>query len=134
MINKLLTFILCFTVSTVAFSQTTKTTLSLLQAKQWKMRLKNNYVYFDIYEDNGKLLSRSGDELKERTYSYYLSNAIDTVFDEKKMGKSENGKYIICLFSNDKKMPSVFEIITLNDSYMALKHLRYCIIEEFDAK
>lgn len=129
---KLLACLLCLLVSTLAFSQEIRTTLSLLQGKQWKMRLKNNHVSLYIYKNEGKLLSQSGKILRERPNSYYLSDTIDTVFDARKIGKSESGKYLIELTPNDEAV--AFEIVTLNDHYLVLKHVRYRVIEEFDAQ
>ena len=45
---------------------------------------------------------------------YYLSDVIDTVFDESKVGRVENGKYIVQLGKGGKTW--VHEIIVLNDS------------------
>jgi len=52
--------------------------------------------------------------------NYYLSDTVETVFDESKIGKSTSGRYIIERSSWDGEI-FVFEILELTDSKLKLK-------------
>lgn len=128
---KLLACLLCLLVSTVAFSQEIRTTLSLLQGKQWKMRINSSEICFvRSFTVDGQAISKTdGIEVKDK---YYLSDSIEIHFNKNKMRKMDTGKYIIyCTSSYDLV---VFEILELNDTYLNLKNLVNPGVLEYDSQ
>ena len=60
------------------------------------------------------------DELRIFNYRYYLSSSPDTVFDSNKIGKNQNGKYII---EADGNYVFVSKILKLTDTELVLINL-----------
>lgn len=63
-------------------------------------------------------------ELKVYVTPYYLSDTLDPVFDEKKVGKSTTGKYLIENVGDINKIVTVtYEIVELSEKKMVQKNL-----------
>jgi hypothetical protein len=52
---------------------------------------------------------------------YYLSDSIEQKFDSLKIGKNQNGKYII---GKNKSYIGIFEIINLDEENLSIKNVR----------
>ena len=76
-------------------------TMDLLTSVIWQMEYKyrqnNNDGYFSKYgnEDYSTMYIQDGVAKSMGSRAYYLSDEIEETFDENKIGKIKNGKYII---------------------------------------
>lgn len=78
-------------------------TYGLLFTDEWECK-------FFRFDDNNEM------KISDIDLYCYLSNEIDTVFDSSKIGKVENGKYIIEGFIHNKKVRNVYEIKFIDES------------------
>ena len=80
------------------FAQEQKTTQELLTSTKWEPQdffYEGDYGYVRYTKTEYFTKMKINDELRIFNYRYYLSSTQDTVFDSKKIGKNNNGKYII---------------------------------------
>ena len=96
-------------------------TLDMLMAYKWKYTPREHVVVYNTYNAN-IIESQNIFEHDELTFNslYYLSNEIETVFEQSKVGEIKNGKYII-IFNDKKNNHSVSEIIELNELNLIIK-------------
>jgi hypothetical protein len=117
-----------YDVSAQLIKQPKPTTMDKLINKNWVMLLNNlgdlsvkeRYLTTQrtatfVYQGNSSVA----------ILNFYLSNQIETSFDYNKVGNTANGKYIISILNNGNTDTfSVYEIITLTNTYMELKSLK----------
>ena len=75
-----------------------KTTQELLTSTKWEPQdffANGNYGYVKYTKTEFFTKMNIDGELRIFNYRYYLSSSQDTVFDSNKIGKNNNGKYII---------------------------------------
>lgn len=125
-------FLICLNfISVTGIGQIEKTDIEKLKSYPWKYKGLKDCK--DIYSNNtikhfaGKYMGVD---------KFYLSESIDSIFIEKKMGAKSNGKYMHVIAMRNKNykgsLPlSIFEIIELNDERMKLKIIETGIIVEF---
>lgn len=106
-------------------SQTAKTTQELLMSTKWEPQdffANGDYGYVKYTKTEYFTKMKIDGELRIFNYRYYLSSSQDTVFDSNKIGKNNNGKYII---TSTPKGYYVFisEILELTDTKLVLRDL-----------
>ena len=106
-------------------SQTAKTTQELLMSTKWEPQdffANGDYGYVKYTKTEYFTKMKIDGELRIFNYRYYLSSSSDTVFDSNKIGKNNNGKYII---TSTPKGYYVFisEILELTDTKLVLRDL-----------
>lgn len=105
------------------FAQEQKTTQELLTSTKWEPQdffAKGNYGYVKYTETEYFTKMKINDELRVFNYRYYLSSSQDTVFDSNKIGKNNNGKYII---EDGGDYVFVSKILKLTDTELVLINL-----------
>jgi hypothetical protein len=123
-IKKIITASLIFVLSTLSFiscAQENKTTLELLQGKDWEMRTSVNMSTQSKYTDKQVSYYLNG-EFAVSNY-FYLSDNIEKSFNKIKVGKNQNGKYII--EENAPDNIGVFEIIELNEEKLEIRYIKH---------
>ena len=134
MVNKrffLLIAILTVVISSVAAQE--KTTLDKLAGKEWYNVRHDKTVKSEYYVTTGQVRYFVKNETFQSEHKgfFYLSDSIDSVFDEAKVGKAVNGKYIVYpLTGVDKsgkeyKSASVCEILELTDNKLVIQVVRF---------
>ena len=134
MVNKrffLLIAMLTVVISSVAAQE--KTTLDKLAGKEWFFVRHDNEVCGEIYSIAGmvKYFYESNASRNYHEGFFYLSDSIDSVFDESKIGKAVNGKYIVYPLTgvdkngNEYKSASVCEILELTDNKLVIEVVRF---------
>ena len=104
-------------------SQTVKTTQELLTSTKWEPQdffYEGDYGYVRYTKTEYFTKMKINDELRIFNYRYYLSSSPDTVFDSNKIGKNQNGKYII---EADGNYVFVSKILKLTDTELVLINL-----------
>ncbi len=106
-------------------AQEQRSQLEILASYEWHNYLPE-YEVLDIYiytEDELNISSYLFKHSLEQhnTYPFYLSDEPDKEFDESKVGKAQNGKYIV--FKDKNSRAKVDEIRTLNDEELVLKSM-----------
>ena len=94
-------------------------------AKKWKTEKAKTNMKFT----NTKIIF-SNCYLLNFKYEYYLSDAIDTVFDKSKLGNSHSGRYIISKHPKDKDSifnTSIDEILMLTDNTLIVRSIPFLI-------
>ncbi|MCD7963891.1 MAG: hypothetical protein LUF90_10200 [Rikenellaceae bacterium] len=106
-----------------AFAQD-KTNMQILTANPWKRRSENIQGYYREYKNNRIYITQYyQNEKYTYNYPFYLSDTIDLEFDHNKIGKNQNGKYIV--FLNEKTdITSCYEITHINQLGMTLKSMK----------
>ena len=108
-------------------------TLDRLQGKTWRNQWPVGYEndgYWEFTYSNDKetfvLYNSEGKPYPSRNRSFYLSDQIENQFDDSKVGKSKNGKYLTI-----KTIPqsgpsgiSILEISKLTDTEFTMKSLK----------
>jgi hypothetical protein len=84
--------LIAFTAFT-AISQNNPTTLDKLQASTWEHKTSVSNTMTAVYDSEQIIKTLNGE--RYMTFEYYLSDRIDTVFDETKIGQVPNGKYLV---------------------------------------
>ena len=107
------------------FAQEQKTTQELLTSTKWEPQdffANGNYGYVKYTKTEFFTKMKIDGELRIFNYRYYLSSSPDTVFDSNKIGKNNNGKYII---TSTPKGYYVFisEILELTATKLVLRDL-----------
>ena len=105
------------------FAQEQKTTLELLTSTKWEPQdffANGNYGYVKYTETKYFTKMKIDGELRIFNYRYYLSSSQDTVFDSNKIGKNNNGRYII---RKSGKYVLISEILELTDTKLVLRNL-----------
>lgn len=106
-----------------AFAQGQKTTQELLTSTNWEPQ---DFFYegdcgYIKYTKTQDIYIEKIDNKIDRVYSnYYLSSSPDTVFDSNKVGKNNNGKYII---RDGGDYVFVSEILELTATKLVLRNL-----------
>ena len=116
--------------SIVGLSQDKKSDIEKLKSNTWMYQGLKDCK--DIYPNN-TIRHIAGDYVVKD--KFYLSDSIDSIFVEKKVGTKSNGKYIHTIAMRDKndKRPSplsVFEIIVLTDEKLSLKYIETGVVVE----
>ena len=104
-------------------SQTAKTTQELLTSTKWEPQdffANGNYGYVKYTKTEFFTKMKIDGELRIFNYRYYLSSSQDTVFDSNKIGKNNNGKYII---RKSGKYVIISEILELTATKLVLRNL-----------
>lgn len=104
-------------------SQTAKTTQELLTSTKWEPQdffANGDYGYVRYTKTEYITKMKIDGELRIFNYRYYLSSSSDTVFDSNKIGKNQNGKYII---EADGNYVFVSKILKLTDTELVLINL-----------
>lgn len=123
--KNLLLILITLVASQCLFSQSSTTTLGRLVNKEWKMIFpsEKQYVYTDSY--NNEIITTvfvyNNSEVKLFS-KFYLSDDIDSTFNENNMGKVYDGKYLVK--KNEKGDVSVFEILNISNNTLKLKNIR----------
>ena len=106
-----------------AFAQGQKTTQELLTSTKWEPQdffYEGDYGYVRYTKTEYVTKMKIDGELRLFNYRYYLSSSPDTVFDSNKIGKNNNGKYII---EDGGYYVFVSEILELTATKLVLKNL-----------
>lgn len=101
------------------------TTMDLLTNKRWAVLGSEHIAYsYSIFtkefEFHHTELFEYG--IYDDVRPYYLSDEPDSIFDDTKIGKSINGKYLIKKIENGKALAEYISV--LNDNSMVLKHVQ----------
>ena len=115
-------------------SQNNPTTLDKLQANTWEHKSSLSRTHTAVYDAEQVVNYLNGE--KSMIYEYYLSDRIDTVFDETKIGQLPNGKYLVKRsktsiddgIEKEVTVPNrfgVFEIKQLNRNWLALRYIKH---------
>ena len=105
------------------FAQEQKTTQELLTSTKWEPQdffYEGDYGYVRYTKTEYITKMKINDELRIFNYRYYLSSSPDTVFDSNKIGKNNNGKYII---RKSGKYVLISEILELTATKLVLRNL-----------
>ena len=105
------------------FAQGQKTTQDLLTSTKWEPQdffYEGDYGYVRYTKTEYVTKMKIDGELRLFNYRYYLSSSPDTVFDSNKIGKNNNGKYII---EDGGYYVFVSEILELTATKLVLKNL-----------
>ncbi len=121
-----------------------KYVLTILQNKDWMLQNSPVLRYYDVIErfSSTEFIQTMVYEGKEYSIKslYYLSDSIPTSFEHQKVGKVQNGKYVIGLFTRKDgeggqyKEMVAYEILEMTDQYLKKKNLQSAIVLEFKAK
>jgi len=126
--------IMSFVLPLTLFSQETKTTLQMLKATKWSPKANCNYSSGRVYLNDSIIDTFSfGTTVTPIVFKYYLSDSIVSSFDHNKIGKIENGNYIIT-FNLINHNISIFKIVQLTDSFLELKDQANNLVTLFEAK
>jgi len=128
--KKIILTIVILAINITVYSQDTLSVMDKLMATTWKVQTTpdgapdNNYLALVKYTETNKARTISYDD---KSYTadigdYYLNDSFDTQFDDSRVGKIFNGKYIITKNKKNSSI-SVFEIIKLDESELILKNL-----------
>lgn len=110
-----------------------KTIAGMLQEKEWVMQFPHKVEFSMeikfIGNDYVGVFKFEGKEVEARS-PYYLSDEVNWMFNEQKVGCTENGKYIIV--NENRKNPKtgpykeviIYEILKLTETELQLKNLR----------
>jgi len=120
----ILSFSLC---STLLFAQE-KSVQEQLMSKEWMLDATETRSYdiaLDFAEKELLLFIIIRGERSSTSVPYYLSDSIETQFDNSKVGKRTNGKYIVYSYSGEKN-DSFFieEILELTDNLLKYKDIK----------
>ena len=132
-ISILLYVLIAFTAFT-AISQNNPTTLDKLQATTWEHKTSVTETTTAVYDAEQIIKRRNGEIYM--TFEYYLSDRIDTVFDETKIGQVPNGKYLVRRsktlihdgVEKESTVPNrftVYEIKQLNKNWLAFRYSKH---------
>lgn len=105
------------------FAQGQKTTQELLTSTNWEPQdffYEGDYGYVRYTQTEYITKMKINGELRIFNYRYYLSSSQDTVFDSNKIGKNNNGKYII---RDGGDYVFVRKILKLTDTELVLINL-----------
>ncbi|WP_455586327.1 hypothetical protein [Bacteroides sp.] len=106
------------------WGQEKKSAMDILTSKGWKWQstVKGYNEYYE-FTKNECIWTICFDQKKEEgtveNRPYYLSETKDTVFNKQKVGKNNEGKYLIFLQKNHEIL--VFEILELNENKLYVK-------------
>ena len=106
-----------------AFAQGKKTTQELLTSTNWEPQdffYEGDYGYVRYTKTEYVTKMKIDGELRLFNYRYYLSSSPDTVFDSNKIGKNNNGKYII---EDGGDYVFISKILELTDTKLVLINL-----------
>ena len=104
-------------------SQTAKTMQELLMSTNWEPQdfFDEGDCGYIKYTKTKDIYIEKINNTIDRVYSnYYLSSSPDTIFDSNKVGKNNNGKYII---RDGGKYVFISEILKLTDTELVLRNL-----------
>ena len=105
------------------FAQGQKTTQELLTSTNWEPQdffYEGDYGYVRYTQTEYITKMKINGELRIFNYRYYLSSSQDTVFDSNKIGKNNNGKYII---EDGGDYVFISEILELTATKLVLRNL-----------
>lgn len=105
------------------FAQEQKTTQELLTSTNWEPQdffYEGDYGYVRYTQTEYITKMKINGELRIFNYRYYLSSSPDTEFDSNKIGKNNNGKYII---EDGGDYVFISEILELTDTKLVLRNL-----------
>lgn len=105
------------------FAQEQKTTQELLTSTNWEPQdffYEGDYGYVRYTQTEYITKMKINGELRIFNYRYYLSSSQDTVFDSNKIGKNNNGKYII---EDGGDYVLISEILELTATKLVLRNL-----------
>lgn len=105
------------------FAQGQKTTQELLTSTNWEPQdffYEGDYGYVRYTQTEYATKMKINGELRIFNYRYYLSSSQDTVFDSNKIGKNNNGKYII---EDGGDYVFISEILELTATKLVLRNL-----------
>ena len=105
------------------FAQGQKTTQELLTSTNWEPQdffANGDYGYVRYTQTEYATKMKIDGELRIFNYRYYLSSSPDTEFDSNKIGKNNNGKYII---RDGGDYVFVRKILKLTDTELVLINL-----------
>jgi hypothetical protein len=127
-----LLFILVANLASVTSYGQTSFKLSDLQGKVWIQQGLGNQLNEEQYENQKLVITLNKKYTVE--FEYYLSDNLDNSFDQSKVGKIMEGKYIIrrALRDNSAQTPirvSTFEIIELSQNKLVLKNSKQNLLE-----
>lgn len=142
--NVILFFALFAAVIGPKLNANAQTNLSILQSKTWVMQFPSvqTYTVTVNYKTTGEelnILSYDG-KVNNFVYRYYLSNSIESTFNSAKVGKADDGKYIIAEQETKQeggpimKIVAVYEILKLDANNLELKNLRNSSILTYKPK
>lgn len=105
------------------FAQGQKTTQELLTSTNWEPQdffYEGDYGYVRYTQTEYITKMKINGELRIFNYRYYLSSSQDTEFDSNKIGKNNNGKYII---EDGGDYVFISEILELTATKLVLRNL-----------
>ena len=114
-------------------AQHNNSVMDLLKAKTWKMSVGTSgdmYITLDYSNTKETATVKMRSETEIIYGDYYLSNSVDSLFDEAKIGQNTQGNYLIVSRNGDL---SVFEIVSINDQELALKSIDTQNISKYKA-
>lgn len=120
-----LLFIVCFWSIGISFAQEKQTALDKLMAKEWCFEFPDHTI-IGIKDFNREniiitIVIEKGQSTSVQKL-YHLSDTPEPVFDRSKVGKVEQGSYII-EFDEETKETGVYRIIVLTDRIFTLQYL-----------
>lgn len=121
------------------YGEKKETIHTILRGGTWKAKVENNnkvieigqsftskkYIEYAIFSKAGKF---------ECEYDYYLSETPDETFKKDKVGKSQNGKYIISKLSSGEGITYVDEILEITPTFLKTKRIGGDKIIEMERK
>ncbi len=116
-------------------------TLDKLMAKTWEYQYPAGYdnstsvkTKYSCCIQTTILYGRIGGEYGTLDQSFYLSDNIETEFDDSKVGKNQNGRYLVVKGTHEMLKISVFEILKLDVTEFKIKSVENSpIISTFKA-
>ena len=119
-------------VQTSLLAKEPKTTMELLTSHTWIWEAtpahyeSGEFIGSYYIFDNKTLMSSVRNvgvaPFDYETY-YYLSDELEYKFDESKVGKVQNGKYVICAYVKNTEILVLYEIVELTDKVLKIKVL-----------
>ena len=81
-----------------------------------------SYITYSLTQEIDSVFTEKG-EIEQYMTEYYLSDTIDTVFDQSKVGKTVSGKYLITRHGSKDSDVFIMEVVFMSEHKMMLKIL-----------
>ena len=136
-----ITITVCLLLLSVGVFAQSSTTMQKLINKEWVYIFTNPEAYIDHAWKEIFTTAERITTILVKGYptsgaaDFHLSDQIETTFDYGKVGNVQNGKYIIQYIPDlrGETIFSVYEIITLTDTYLEIKSLKSGFIFRYNA-
>lgn len=123
--------VLVFICLSASDKQEQKSVMDILISKEWNMQGMSDKTYSVKYTRTEKYAYFNGQLLGIQ--DYYLSDAIDSAFNPKKIGLAKNGKYIIGKTKDSSISTfSVHEIISISNDFLEIRYIEHTHTLKFE--